>query len=71
MTLADHAAITGHDGQVTGGQPARPKRQTFTAAYKARILAASGALLKAALPCRRGNRGAQVWLLAGRTLMTS
>ena len=44
MTLADHAAITGHDGQVTEGQPARPKRRTFTAAYKARILAAFDAL---------------------------
>src|SRR5260370_6389276 len=40
MTLADQAAITGHDGQVTsGGKPGRPKRRTFTAAYKARILA--------------------------------
>ena len=38
MTLADQAAITGHDGQVTDGQPARPKRRTFTAAYKARIV---------------------------------
>jgi transposase len=44
MTLADQAAITGHDGQVTVGQPARPKRRTFTAAYKARILAAFDAL---------------------------
>jgi hypothetical protein len=44
MTLADEAAITGHDGQVTDGQPARPKRRTFTAAYKARILAAFDAL---------------------------
>ena len=44
MTLADQAAITGHDGQVTEGQPARPKRRTFTAAYKARILAAFDAL---------------------------
>jgi hypothetical protein len=44
MTLSDQAAITGHDGQVTGGQPARPKRRTFTAAYKARILAAFDAL---------------------------
>ena len=45
MTLADQAAITGHDGQVTsGGKPGRPKRQTFTAAYKARILAAFDAL---------------------------
>jgi transposase len=44
MTLADQAAITGHDGQVTEGQPVRPKRRTFTAAYKARILAAFDAL---------------------------
>ena len=34
MTLADQAAITGHDGQVTSGKPERPKRRTFTAAYK-------------------------------------
>lgn len=39
MTLADQAAITGHDGRVTGSKPERPKRRTFTAAYKARILA--------------------------------
>ena len=45
MTLADQAAITGHDGQVTsGGKPGRPRRRTFTAAYKARILAAYDAL---------------------------
>ncbi len=44
MTLADQAAWTGHDGQVTSGQPARPARRTFTAAYKARILAAYDAL---------------------------
>ena len=44
MTLSDQAAITGHDGQVTGGQPARPKRRTFTAAFKARILAEYDAL---------------------------
>jgi transposase len=45
MTLADQAEITGHDGQVTsGGKPGRPKRRTFTAAYKARILAAYDAL---------------------------
>src|SRR5436309_15015166 len=45
MTLADQAAITGHDGQVTsGGKPGRPKRRTFTAVYKARILAAYDAL---------------------------
>jgi transposase-like protein len=44
MTLADQAAMTGHDGQVTSGKPARPARRTFTAAYKARILAAFDAL---------------------------
>ncbi len=44
MTLADQTARTGHDGQVTSGQPARPARRTFTAAYKARILAAYDAL---------------------------
>jgi hypothetical protein len=44
MTLADQAAIAGHDGQVTSGKPERPKRRTFTAAYKARILAAFDAL---------------------------
>jgi transposase len=46
MTLADQAAITGHDGQVTSKpeRPGRPKRRTFTAAYKARILAEFGAL---------------------------
>jgi transposase len=40
MTLADQAAITGHDGQVGSGKPGRPKRRTFTMAYKARIVAA-------------------------------
>jgi transposase len=40
MTLADQAAIAGHDGQVGS----RPKRRTFTAAYKARILAEYDAL---------------------------
>ena len=44
MTLADQAAITGHDGQVSSGKPERPKRRTFTAAYKARILAEYDAL---------------------------
>jgi hypothetical protein len=44
MTLADQAAITGHDGQVTSGKPGRPKHRTFTAAYKARILAVFDAL---------------------------
>jgi transposase-like protein len=37
MTLADQAAIAGHDGQVGGS--GRPQRRTFTAAYKAKILA--------------------------------
>ena len=32
MTLADRVAMTGHDDQATDGQPARPKRRTFTAA---------------------------------------
>jgi transposase len=41
MTLADQAAIAGHDGQVGSS---RPKRRTFTAAYKARILAEYDAL---------------------------
>ena len=36
MTLADQAAIAGKDGQVTSG---KPRRRTFTAAYKAKILA--------------------------------
>jgi transposase len=44
MTLADQAVMTGHDGEVTEGQPGRPKRRTFTAAYKARILAEFDAL---------------------------
>jgi hypothetical protein len=44
MTLADQAAMTGQDGQVTGKRPGRPARRTFTAAYKARILAAFDAL---------------------------
>jgi transposase len=44
MTLADQAVLAGHDGQVTQGQPGRPKRRTFTAAYKARILAEFDAL---------------------------
>lgn len=53
MTLADQAAITGHDGQVTEGQPARPKRRTFTAAYNARVLAEFDAL-----PAGSPERGA-------------
>jgi len=44
MTLADQAAIPGHDGQVTSGKPGKPKRRTFTAAYKARILGEFDAL---------------------------
>jgi transposase len=44
MTLADQAAMTGQDGQVTGKRPGRPTRRTFTAAYKARILASFDAL---------------------------
>ena len=44
MTLTDQAAMTGHDGRVTEQQPGRPKRRTFTKAYKARILAAFDAL---------------------------
>jgi transposase len=47
MTLADQAPTAQQDGQVTdepAGKPARPKRRSFTAAYKARILAAYDAL---------------------------
>lgn len=48
MTFSDQAALARQDGRVTddpaGGKPARPKRRTFTAAYKARILAAYDAL---------------------------
>src|SRR5580704_3027929 len=44
MTLADQAAMSGHDGQVSSGKPERPKRRAFTAAYKARILAEYDAL---------------------------
>ncbi|MEV0597635.1 hypothetical protein [Nonomuraea cavernae] len=44
MTLADQAARTGQDGQVTEKRVSRPARRTFTAAYKARILAAYDAL---------------------------
>jgi transposase len=53
MTLADQAAIAEHDGQVTTGKPERPKRRTFTAAYKARIVAAFDAL-----PASSPERGA-------------
>jgi transposase len=44
MTLADQAVMNGHDGQVSSSKPERPKRRTFTAAYKARILAEYDAL---------------------------
>ena len=44
MTLADQAVMSGHDGQVSSSNPERPKRRTFTAAYKARILAEFDAL---------------------------
>lgn len=53
MTLADQAVIAGHDGQVTSGKPEKPKRRTFTAAYKARILAEFDAL-----PENSAERGA-------------
>jgi transposase len=53
MTLADQAAIPGHDGQVTSGKPGKPKRRTFTAAYKAKILAEFDAL-----PENSAERGA-------------
>jgi hypothetical protein len=44
MTLADQAVMSGHDGQVSSSNPERPKRRTFTTAYKARILAEFDAL---------------------------
>ena len=44
MTLADQVAMTGQDGRVTDERPSWPKRRTFTAAYKARILATYDAL---------------------------
>ena len=44
MTLADQAVMSGHDGQVSSSKPGRPGRRTFTAAYKARILAEYDAL---------------------------
>jgi len=47
MTLADQAVMARQDGRVTdepAEKPARPKRRSFTAAYKARILAAYDAL---------------------------
>jgi transposase len=44
MTLADQAAMRGQDGLVTDDRVRRPVRRTFTAAYKARILAAYDAL---------------------------
>lgn len=49
MTFADQAAVTGQDGRVTHQQPDRPKRRTFTQAYKARILAAFDALPEGSL----------------------
>jgi transposase-like protein len=52
MTLADQATIAGHDGQVTSGKPGRPGRRTFTAAYKARMVAEFDAL-----PARGPERG--------------
>ncbi|XVQ09557.1 hypothetical protein ACQP1W_44725 [Spirillospora sp. CA-255316] len=57
MPLPDQAAMTARqDGRVTDerpGRPDRPKRRTFTAAYKARILAAYDAL-----PAGSPERGA-------------
>ena len=45
MTLSDQAAMTQRqDARVTDERPSRPKRRSFTAAYKARILAAYDAL---------------------------
>lgn len=44
MTLADQAAIAGHDGQVTSGKPEGPKSRTFTREFKAKIVAEIGAL---------------------------
>lgn len=48
MTLSDQSALARHDGRVTDdsatGRPERPKRRSFTAAYKARILAAYDSL---------------------------
>lgn len=52
MTLADQTRVTTRqDGRVTDGhgdqqpsRPTRPKRRTFTKAYKARVLAAYDAL---------------------------
>ena len=53
MTLADQAAIAGHDGQVTSGKPERPKSRTFTREFKAKIVAELGAL-----PANSPRRGA-------------
>jgi hypothetical protein len=55
MTLADQAAIGGHDGQVGSS---RPKRRTFTAAYIA--LTCTGH----ASPDSRGGTRAKVNLVA-------
>jgi hypothetical protein len=66
MTLADQAAITGHDGQVTsGGKPGRPRRRTFTAVYKVRILAAYDALQKTVRARRPAAEGAHLPFSSG------
>jgi hypothetical protein len=47
MTLAGQAVMARQDGRVTdepADKPVRPERRSFTAAYKARILAAYDAL---------------------------
>jgi hypothetical protein len=53
MTLADRAAMAGHDGQVTGGQPGRPKRRTLAATYEARTWRSSTRCPRAALSAAR------------------
>jgi hypothetical protein len=53
MTLADQAAIAGHDGQVTSGKPERPKSRMFTWEFKAKLVAEFGAL-----PANSPERGA-------------
>jgi hypothetical protein len=53
MTLADQAAIAGHDGQVISGKPERPKSRTFTREFKTKIVAEFGAL-----PANSPERGA-------------
>jgi hypothetical protein len=47
MTLADQAAMKGQDGQVTDDRV----RRTFTAVYKARILATPSARCAKAIRC--------------------